>query len=282
VRLRARFTKLGKVRFTSHRDVARMWERALRRAGLPVAYTEGFSPRPKLHFGLALTTGYESRAEFLDVDLATDLATDLDVATDLSLDLATDLSLDLDLDRRVGRGVEAHDGAGGGFGRRDCPRRAWVDRLSAALPEGIDVTGLAVIDPSDTSLQQAVTSCEWRIGVDGADSGRLADEVDRLLANHQLPVTRERKGRRVDDDLRPHILALHADTDAEGKPTLQAELGTQPRAVRPSELVAAFGGDLAERSVCRLHQWITHDGVRREPLAAAVDADRARASGPGR
>ncbi len=45
-RVRLRFAKLGKVRFTSHRDVARIWERALRRAGLPVAYTEGFSPRP--------------------------------------------------------------------------------------------------------------------------------------------------------------------------------------------------------------------------------------------
>src|SRR5204863_3280661 len=69
VRLRARFSKLGKVRFTSHRDVARMWERALRRAVLPVAYTEGFSPRPKLHFGLALGTGHESLAEYLDIDL---------------------------------------------------------------------------------------------------------------------------------------------------------------------------------------------------------------------
>jgi len=69
MRIRLRFAKLGKVRFTSHRDVARMWERALRRLELPVAYTEGFSPRPKLSFGLALSTGHESVAEFLDVEL---------------------------------------------------------------------------------------------------------------------------------------------------------------------------------------------------------------------
>ena len=50
-------------------DVARMWERALRRAGLPLAYTEGFSPRPQLSFGLALPTGCESLAEYLDVVL---------------------------------------------------------------------------------------------------------------------------------------------------------------------------------------------------------------------
>ena len=52
MRVRLRFTKVGKIRWTSHRDVARMWERAIRRAGLPVAYSAGFSPRPRLHFGL--------------------------------------------------------------------------------------------------------------------------------------------------------------------------------------------------------------------------------------
>ena len=45
-RLRLRFSKAGKIRFTSHRDVARMWERALRRSGLPVAYSQGFVPHP--------------------------------------------------------------------------------------------------------------------------------------------------------------------------------------------------------------------------------------------
>ena len=68
-RVRIRFSKFGKVRFTSHRDVARIWERSLRRAGVAMAYTEGFSPRPKLSFGLALSTGHESYGEYLDVAL---------------------------------------------------------------------------------------------------------------------------------------------------------------------------------------------------------------------
>jgi radical SAM-linked protein len=72
-RIRVRFSKVGKVRFTSHRDVARMWERALRRSSLRVQYTEGFSPRPKLHFGLALSNGHESLAEYLDIDLVNDV-----------------------------------------------------------------------------------------------------------------------------------------------------------------------------------------------------------------
>src|SRR5436190_9879918 len=74
MKVRIRFSKLGKSRFTSHRGVARIWERALRRAAVPVAYTEGFSPHPKLSFGLALSTSHESLGEYLDVDLAEPVA----------------------------------------------------------------------------------------------------------------------------------------------------------------------------------------------------------------
>lgn len=76
MRLRVRYTKVGKVRFVGHRDLARVWERTIRRAELPIAYTEGFSPRPKLHFGLALSVGHESDAEYLDIDLREVISTE--------------------------------------------------------------------------------------------------------------------------------------------------------------------------------------------------------------
>jgi radical SAM-linked protein len=69
MRVRVRYAKVGKVRFLSHRDLARIIERAVRRAGLPVSYSQGFSPHARLHFGLALSTGHESLAEYFDVDL---------------------------------------------------------------------------------------------------------------------------------------------------------------------------------------------------------------------
>ena len=68
--VRLRFTKLGKVRFVSHRDLARAFERAFRIEQLPLAFTQGFSPRPKVSFGLALGVGHESVAEYLDFELA--------------------------------------------------------------------------------------------------------------------------------------------------------------------------------------------------------------------
>jgi len=65
--VRIRFAKRGRVRFISHRDVARAFERALRVAELPVAVTRGFTPHPRIGFGLALAVGHESDAEYLDV-----------------------------------------------------------------------------------------------------------------------------------------------------------------------------------------------------------------------
>jgi len=68
--VRLRYSKRGKIRWISHRDVARALERAFRVTQLPLAFTEGFSPRPKVSFGLALSTGHESDAEYLDLVFA--------------------------------------------------------------------------------------------------------------------------------------------------------------------------------------------------------------------
>jgi radical SAM-linked protein len=69
-RLRIRYAKRGRLRFTSHRDVARMLERALRRAEIPMAYSAGFSPHPKMSYAGAAPTGVASEAEYLEIGLA--------------------------------------------------------------------------------------------------------------------------------------------------------------------------------------------------------------------
>lgn len=69
MRLRIQFEKTGPARFTSHKDVQRIVQRALASAGVPVAYTEGYHPHMKLSFGPPLRTGWESRAEYLDVEV---------------------------------------------------------------------------------------------------------------------------------------------------------------------------------------------------------------------
>ena len=66
-RLRLRYAKRGRLRFSSHRDFQRALERALRRAGVPMAYSAGFSPRPKISYANAAPTGAASEAEYLEL-----------------------------------------------------------------------------------------------------------------------------------------------------------------------------------------------------------------------
>jgi radical SAM-linked protein len=266
VHIRFRFAKLGKIRFTSQRDVARMWERALRRAGLPVAYTEGFSPRPRLSFGLALPTGCESEAEYLD----------------MALDPRRPETADVEV-------------------------VALPDRLTPLLPDGIEVCEASPLAPGRGSLQQEVTSCSWLVDVAGPTAAELVTQVAAFLEASSVPLTRERKGRLVEDDVRPSVVSLAvAEPSAAAGLTatratvrLEAELATQPRGVRPVELVAGIavangsapdvgpvrGAADARRSTgtpvldraCRTQQWIERDSIRAEPLAwgRPTDADRA-------
>ncbi len=69
-RLRVHFAKRGRLRFTSHRDFQRVFERAVRRAGVPVAFSAGFSPHPKISYIGAAATGAASEAEYLEISLS--------------------------------------------------------------------------------------------------------------------------------------------------------------------------------------------------------------------
>ncbi len=68
-RVRIRYAKRGRMRFTSHRDFGRAFERAVRRAQLPVAYSSGFSPHPRISYAGASPTGASSSAEYLELAL---------------------------------------------------------------------------------------------------------------------------------------------------------------------------------------------------------------------
>ncbi len=68
-RVRLRYTKRGRMRFTSHRDVGRALERAVRRAAIPVAYSHGFNPHPRISYAGASPTGAASEAEYMEIGL---------------------------------------------------------------------------------------------------------------------------------------------------------------------------------------------------------------------
>jgi radical SAM-linked protein len=221
--VRLQYTKLGKVRWISHRDVARALERAFRVVQLPLAFSEGFSPRPKVSFGLALSTGHESDAEYVDLVLAD--------------------PVDLD---------------------------ALPERLTAALPAGIAVVGAVALAERAPALQEAVTCVEWCVDVAHADysdvdPAELRACVDTALLQCVLPTVKRRKGRDVEEDVRPVIRRI---TVAHERPaSVEMEMSTQPRGAKPGEVLAAIG-DFIDVRARRTHQWIERDGARHEPLDA--------------
>jgi radical SAM-linked protein len=76
MRIRITFQKLGALRYTGHLDLHKLWERAARRAELPLAYSQGFHPQPKMNIAAALPLGFSSRCEVLDMRLEHDIQLD--------------------------------------------------------------------------------------------------------------------------------------------------------------------------------------------------------------
>ena len=98
-RLAIRYAKRSRMRFASHRDIARAVERGVRKAGLPVAYSAGFSPHPKISYSGGAPTGAASEAEFLEISLTqicdpSDVRERLDAALPTGIDVieVTDLA----------------------------------------------------------------------------------------------------------------------------------------------------------------------------------------------
>lgn len=91
-KLRIRYAKRGRLRFTSHRDVSRAIERAVVRAGIPMAYSSGFHPHPRISYAGASPTGAASEAEYVELGLAevrepADVAAALDAVLPDGLDI---------------------------------------------------------------------------------------------------------------------------------------------------------------------------------------------------
>jgi radical SAM-linked protein len=76
MRVRITFSKQGALRYIGHLDLHRVWERAMRRASLPISYSQGFHPQPKISLAAALPLGFSSRAEVLDVRLNEEIPTE--------------------------------------------------------------------------------------------------------------------------------------------------------------------------------------------------------------
>lgn len=136
-RLWIRYAKRGRLRFSSHRDFQRALERAVRRAHIPVAFSAGFSPHPKISFANAAPTGMASEAEYLEIGLS-------EPRDPREVHVGLDAALPTDLD--VLEVIEAP--------ARDSGKRPLVDRLEAS------VWKIELPRAAEEQVREAVTAFE--------------------------------------------------------------------------------------------------------------------------
>lgn len=208
-RVRVRYTKEGRVRYISARDLTSVWERGLRRASLPIAYSEGFSPHPKVSFPDALPLGFASTGEYAELTFAAPI----DPGTGLAR-----LSATLPIGMDITTYVNVPEGA-----------RKLASQLKATLWE---FEGAPTDDPS---ARAAATELEHRAAM-------------LLAAEHAEVIRRRPKGDKT-IDVRPTVIALAATLRPTGEqvvPVLRAVLRNDGPTIRPNDLHSAMSALSAE------------------------------------
>ncbi len=256
-RLVIRYAKRGRMRFASHRDVARAVERGVRIAGLPIAFSAGFSPHPKISYAGGAQTGTASEAEYLEIALTAPCAA---------------AEVQDRLDAALPSGIDVID----------------VFEMTGALPAGLagatgeqDRSAAAAGPPAGRLDALRLEASDWEVVLPGVAPGAAARAVEVFLASGTAEVERlTSKGtRRV--DARAAVVRLEVDRRAAaGRDATCAILRMVVRqmtpAVRPDDILTALRqlAALAPSSppqVTRLAQG---------PLAVLAAAAPAPAPGP--
>lgn len=190
-RLRVRYGKVGPLRFLSHLEVCHAIERAARRARLPVAVTQGFSPKMRVSYGPSLPVGVAGLAELLDLFLA----------------------------------------------ERLDPAEV-AERLDAALPEGLDVTGAKYVPRTTGSITAtaSVAAYDVRIRAESSDSSSVAEAFNQLLDEETMDI--ERKNGRIRVQLSEVVLEAGVPEECDGRlsHTVKTYLG-RAHQIRPEILL---------------------------------------------
>jgi radical SAM-linked protein len=186
-KLRVRYAKRGRLRFTSHRDIQRSLERALRRTGVPMAYSAGFSPHPKISYAGAAAMGAASEAEYLEISVTQEL--NAEKVRD-ALDAAMPLGLDI---------VEVVTAAGGSLADQ-LEASEWQIELAGVSPAGADAAVIKFLDQEVVEVERMTKSglrrfdareAVIRLATEASESDdRQPCAILRLVVRHVSPAVR--------------------------------------------------------------------------------------------
>src|SRR5207244_863966 len=231
-RFRILFAKSGGMRFTSHLDLMRTWERTLRRSHLPLAFTQGHHPHLRMSFGPPLPLGFRSRAEVFDLEFSQPPA--LDLAERLNAVLPEDLEVLAfrPILFKTPSLMSQLEGA------------SYRVRFPAAFLEeaGIDPNALRPL---------------------------LETRIATLLASGHLIVRRQSEAQTREFDARPSIVSLETCEEAD-RVALDVHVRFTARAqARPNDIVALLlpNADARTADVERVQLWAVRGGRRLDPLA---------------
>lgn len=231
IRLRITFSKAGSLRYTGHLDMQTVWERTIRRAGLPLAYTQGFHPGPRIQIAAALPLGFIGHAEIVDLWLH-------DPASPARAELSAPQGA-----------VPAEQPASPA--NQALP---YASLIQPAAPPGLTILSAAEVDERGPALQTQVASAKYRVTLlDPASTPDLEQRVTSLLAC--ASILRERRGKPY--DLRPLIESLSSSPPLAGEGSgvrVFMRLSAREAATgRPEEVLDALGIPFEATRIERLH-----------------------------
>ena len=231
-RFRVAFEKGVPMRFLSHLDLMRTWERALRRSGLPLAFTQGHHPHLKMSFGPPLPLGFRSRAEVFDLELTRPPGVDLTERLNAVLP----------------------------DGLRVTGTRPILFR-NPSLMSQLEGASYRVRFPGSYLAEAGIAP--------GRLLAELADRVTRLMAQDMVLVRRKSEDKAREFDAKPSIAAILASAD-ETPAVLDLHLRFTLRAsARPDDLLALLVPEADPRTadVERTALWAEREGERSDPFA---------------
>ncbi len=162
---RMKFSKGEEVKYISHLDLQRTFQRALRRADIQIAYSQGFNPHPKLSFAMALAVGMTSEGEYVDVELA--------------------------------HPIDAKE---------------MKERLNNSLPGGLRILDCKISRNKNPSLMSTIRESLYRVRIicsQRVDPNAMQKLIKDFLGEDRLVIEkRNKKGKRVERDIRPSIYEL--------------------------------------------------------------------------
>ncbi len=175
MRMLAVFEKGERIRHIGHLDIQRSVQRGLRRSGLPVAYSQGFSPHILITFASALSTGACGKREIMDVTMA------------------------------EGYGKEGEEA-------REILEKEFLERMNRAMPPEMQLKEARLVDSKHPSLSTLLAAAEYDLLIrDPETAGEMMDAIPAMMAKQTVPAMRKTKTKLTEVDIKPLILSLNGE-----------------------------------------------------------------------